>query len=178
MNKKYEIGKRGENYWFTRWLEYVSEWPACQMPSWMCDIIISECKEIGIDSPQHLIVKYPDAVRYAELLSETFGYTTHSVEGEICIAYKDGHKAFGSDDERHTLLHELAHWIVKDFDYETGGHTINFYSQLMRLVLKYEGTLENLWEESNAEAVCGGHNVWPGIQMFDTLYNKLGEEDE
>lgn len=174
MKNKYNVGKRGEDYYYVRWLEHVIEWPACQMPPWMRDIVISECNEFKIDPPQDLVVKYPDAVSYADLLSPTFGYTIHSVEGQICIAYKDGHRAFGSDDEKHTLLHELAHWIVKDFDYETGGHTVAFYSQLTRLMLKYQGNLEFLWD--GVEPLCGGeHNIWPGIQMFDTLYNKSGE---
>lgn len=151
--------------------EYVLNWPSAPMPYWMQNIIVQECIDVGIKQPERMITKYIDNYENVGWTDGVGGYTIHG-EGEICIAYQVG-RHFGTPTERNTVLHELAHWITKHFDYETGGHTPQFYSQYTRLVLKYEGNLDLLFEESNSES--GGTNLFPGIELFDLTYNQGGD---
>ena len=144
-----------------QFLTSVVEWPRAPMPQWMVDIVLFESKEGEVEPPSHLYTKFVSG-EIASKLRGVFGYTIHSAEGELCIVYRSGEEC-GTEDEKQTLLHEIAHWKVKDFS--SGSHTAKFYAELFRLCLYYNIDLELLFKDYDYPQY-GGRNVFVGIEQF------------
>lgn len=152
------------------------DWPATNaFPSWMVEIVETECAEFNRPVPD-LLTKYIDRKDAMQ------GYTLHLNEnrpefrGEICIVYGAG-KFYDTWDEKHTLLHEVAHWITPPQSmvdhWLYGGHDADFYRELTRLCLKYECDLD---KTVDFEYGYQGSLIFQGLVSFHLKYN--GGKDE
>lgn len=144
-------------------------WPeATNIPVWMKQIVETECRESNRPAPKKLVTKYTEHPLMG-------GYTIHSPDGEIAVVYGNG-RHYGTWEETHTLLHELAHWIVgvedRSGEYRTveSDHTPRFYEELTRLCLKYDIDITTMAEFE--DSYSGPVNVYSGLAMFHARYNE------
>jgi hypothetical protein len=107
-------------------------------PAWARELVLVACSEAGVAPPSVL--------RWRRLARDLASGVTNRRRGSIAVSA-------GTDaaDARHTLLHELAHWLAPDeYPLRRRGrrravvhHGVAFYRVAVHLYARHEPPLEN-----------------------------------
>jgi hypothetical protein len=133
-------------------------------PAWAGSLVRAVCAEAGVEAPQVLRWRRASRVQSTGL--------TNRRSGSIAVTA-------GTDetDARHTLLHELAHWLAPEARAPRRGrrritshHGIGFYQVALRLYARYEAPLADaLRREAARYPSCLRHAAALGIATADEL---------